>query len=91
MLLRKDKKRVPLGFIPNGSGNIDAEILKHETVEKALDYIIKGDIVKIDAMKVIIDHERDEDVPEEEKFSYIRYGLALVSFGISGKVSEKSV
>ena len=36
LLRREDKKKIPLGFIPNGSGNCSAHELNMSTVDEAL-------------------------------------------------------
>lgn len=45
MLQREDKYSVPIGLIPNGSGNDTCRGLNILTVEKALTYILKGDLI----------------------------------------------
>lgn len=57
MYYRKDNLKLPLGVIPNGSANDLAIILGQQSPEKALDHIIKGDIVKVDLLRATIDHE----------------------------------
>jgi diacylglycerol kinase (ATP) len=42
MLHRSDKLRVPIGYIPNGSGNDTLRAFDVTDVAKALDYIVKG-------------------------------------------------
>jgi diacylglycerol kinase family enzyme len=48
MLHRADKKRIPVGFVPNGSGNDMLRALGVTNIAKALDYIVKGDLLKAD-------------------------------------------
>lgn len=48
MLHRPDKRRLPVAFIPNGSGNDTCMGLSISNIEIALDYIIKGEIVRMD-------------------------------------------
>ena len=59
---RADKKRLPIGLIPNGSGDdICGQIgLESGDFEMGLEYIVKGDTIKIDVTKVLIDHEEEE-------------------------------
>lgn len=42
MLARDDKKRVPVGFIPNGSGNDICYNLEIRDIESAIKNIIRG-------------------------------------------------
>lgn len=60
MFYREDKKRVPVGFIPGGSGNDLSTTLLITNIDKALDYIVKGDTIKIDCMKINLDYESRE-------------------------------
>lgn len=81
MMHRKDKKKLPIGVIPNGSLNLYAVNMKCESIEKALEYLTKGDIVKVDTIKVIIDHEKESDVPKEMYDSHLKYSIHSTSFG----------
>lgn len=67
MLHRADKKKIPMAFIPNGSGNDFCASLNISSIQKALDYIIKGDSIKIDVGKILIDYETEEEIPEAER------------------------
>ena len=57
MLHRIDKKRLPVGFIPNGSGNDTLRSLGVTDAAKALEYIVKGDLLKVDLTRVLLDTE----------------------------------
>ena len=57
MLHRRDKKRLPVGFIPNGSGNDTLRSLGVTDTAKALEYIVKGDLLKVDLTRVLLDTE----------------------------------
>jgi diacylglycerol kinase family enzyme len=48
MLHRNDKRRLPVAFVPNGSGNDTLRALNVFDINKALDYIVKGDLIKMD-------------------------------------------
>lgn len=65
MLSRLDKKRLPIGYLPNGSGNDGLWSFGVGSIEKALDFIVKGDIVKVDVTKVIMDHETLDEIPQD--------------------------
>lgn len=60
MMHREDKRKVPLALMPNGSGNDFCRAFKMETVQEGLDAISKGDVVKIDLVKILLDY-KDED------------------------------
>ena len=85
--MREDKKRVPFGCIPNGSGDDFCASLTILNVDRALDFIVKGDIIKLDIQKVLIDSERVEDVPQDQKLQKFRYMLINSSFNIAAKVN----
>ena len=65
MLHRADKVRIPVGFIPNGSGNDTLRALGVTDIAKALDYIVKGEIIKFDLVKVLMDYEHEDDIPKD--------------------------
>lgn len=62
LMWRQDGKRIPLGFIPNGTGNdicLDMKILDYQT---ALKFIVAGDLIKNDLSKVLIDFESEQEI-----------------------------
>ena len=86
MLHRPDKKRLPISYIPNGSGNDTATVFTVDSPNKALDYLIKGDTVKMDIERVLVDYERVEDIPPEEVRSHIKYQLDIGSFSMLARI-----
>lgn len=62
LLYRQDKKKIPLAFLPNGTGNDFCINLSLETIDKGLDYIEKGDLIKTDIFKVLLDYESEEEL-----------------------------
>ena len=59
MLHRPDRKRIPVGFIGNGSGNDTNITFNSNSINKALDFIVKGQLIKYDIAKVLIDYETE--------------------------------
>jgi len=55
MMFRQDKKKIPLAFVPNGSGNDTCWSLGIPSLDAALSYIKKGKTLKVDLNKVLID------------------------------------
>ena len=91
MLHRDDKKRIPFAFIPNGTGNDAARALSVIDVNIALDYIVKGDVVKIDLTRVLLDHEEPpEDIYSKEFFSHYRYLVINSSFNVPAKINHRA-
>jgi diacylglycerol kinase family enzyme len=48
MLKRKDGKRLPIGFLPNGSANDTNVSFGVTNLDTALDYLTKGETIKMD-------------------------------------------
>jgi diacylglycerol kinase family enzyme len=67
LFYRKDKKKIPLAFLPNGTGNDFCYNLSLESIDKGLDYIIKGDLIKTDIFRVLLDYESEEDLYEQQR------------------------
>lgn len=64
LMRRKDKKRVPVGLIPNGSGDDACACLSlqvNDTVN-GLNFILKGDLIKVDIIKILIDFNSEEEL-----------------------------
>ena len=92
MLNRTDKKRLPVGVIPNGSGNGLAEAISIQTIDEALDYILKGDSIKIDVTKVLLDHKEEEELAgHPDKFSKFRYQVLLSFLGLGAAVTRRAL
>ncbi len=62
MMFRQDKKKLPVAFIPNGSGNDTCKSIGVNSIEEALQYIEKGDLLKVDLNRVYIDANTFEDL-----------------------------
>ena len=62
LLMREDGKRVPVGFLQNGTDDNTAEGLAIgiNNIYKALSYMVRGQTIKMDVVKVVLDHENDE-------------------------------
>lgn len=90
MLHRSDKKRIPIGFIPNGSGNDTLRSLWVTDPAKALDYIVKGDLLKVDITRVMFDFDTEDELEKmsrEDKIRKLRYQLINSSYGIPAKLN----
>ncbi|CDW74738.1 transcriptional regulator [Stylonychia lemnae] len=91
MLHRADKRKVPIAFIGNGSGNDTLIQFNANDIQRALDFIVKGDLLKYDVGKVLLDYENEEDVPPEQINSNLRYSLINSVFGVSAKINHSAI
>jgi Diacylglycerol kinase catalytic domain len=89
MLHRGDKRRLPVGFIPNGSGNDTLRAYNVTTIDLALDYIVKGDLLKVDLTRVLLDYDSEADIPptSPDFIAKLRYQLVNSSSNIPAKVN----
>ena len=91
MLARTDGKRLPVGFIPNGSGNDLCNSLGIMNVQDALDYIVSRMVMKFDVIRVLADHESEETVPGgNERFQYCRYVDINACMSVPAKIAESA-
>jgi len=96
MMFRKDKKRIPIAFVPNGSGNDTCKSIGLNSIDQALDYIKKGDLLKVDLNRVYIDADTFEeiealDISEDEKFERVRYSLINAATGFVAKCVHSAI
>ncbi len=91
VLFREDKKKIPFGFIPNGSANDTNSSFGCLNIETAIDYIIKGDTIKMDIVKIMLDHEKEEDITLDNKHNLMRYGFLSFVFGLPAKVVKTAL
>jgi len=75
MLRRSDGKKLPLLLVPNGTGNDLCGSFMVDDVQTSLNGLVKGDVMEIDALKLLLDHERVEDIPEDLKIQKYRYSV----------------
>ena len=63
MMMREDGKKLPIALVPNGSGNDLVGSLGCKDLDMAIDWIIKGDVIKMDLNKMLIDADSRDDIP----------------------------
>ena len=82
MLMREDGLRLPIGIVPNGTGNSVGYNLGIESVDEAMDTVIAATASKFDVTRVLADTERVEDVPlGKPGYGKCRYCLAGIASG----------
>lgn len=97
LLSRPDGKRVPIGFLPNGSGDDTCGSLGIQVndIDMGLEYIFKGDVIKMDIIKILLDHESEQEIqatiekdPSKKSTDYLRYSLINTSFCLSANTNK---
>lgn len=93
MLMREDKKKLPISFVPNGSGNDLVGCFGIRDVDQALEWLVKGDVIKMDVNKVLLDYEHESDIPadSEERNAKFRYSVINAAVGFIAKVTHLAV
>jgi diacylglycerol kinase family enzyme len=61
-MMRKDGKKLPIGFLPNGTGNDMCGAIELDNVEQGLQYLAKGNTIKVDVLEATLDFETANDV-----------------------------
>lgn len=83
MLDRPDKVKIPLAFLPNGSGNDLCIALGITNLDRALLYIIKGHCIKMDTVRVLVDHDSEDTLPEgNDRLNYSRHLVNASGVGV---------
>jgi diacylglycerol kinase family enzyme len=67
MLMRADGLKLPVLIVPNGSGNDFSNCFRLKSVSKALEWLIKGDLISIDVNKVLFDCAHEDEIPAEQR------------------------
>lgn len=91
LLTRPDKQLIPVLIVPNGSGNDTAACFGLKTVEQALEWLIKGDVIRVDINKVLLDAEHEDEIADEVKSNRFRYSFSSSSSGFVAKCVHKSI
>lgn len=92
MLDREDKIKIPVAFLPNGSGNDLCRSLGYTTLDQGLSYIIKAQCIKIDTVRVLIDHENEATLPEgNEKLNFCRHMMVNSAIAMPAKISNTAI
>ena len=92
MLTRPDKTSIPMGCLPNGSGDDFCQSigLGKGDVDGGLAYIKAAQTIKVDLIKILVDYETEEDLeaaiqadPTIKKEQHLRYGCVNTWFSLA--------
>lgn len=99
LMRRKDKKRVPVGLIPNGSGDDACGCLSLQVNDAltALNFVVKGDLIKVDIIKILIDVDSEEELynrlnseSDLKIENYLRYSFINSGLCISANIARNA-
>ena len=92
MLNRDDKVKIPVAFLPNGSGNDMCRALGSDNLDNALNYLVKGECIKMDTVKVLMDHENEESLPEGlDRLNYCRHMVINSAVAMPAKIANTAI
>ena len=94
MLMRSDKKKLPIALVPNGSGNDLVGCFGIRDVDQALNWILKADTIKMDINKVLLDCEHEDELShltEVDRNARFRYSVINAAVGFIAKVAHLAV
>lgn len=90
MMARKDKKKIPIGLIPNGYSNDICHSLGIKNLDQALDYFLKRETIAIDTVRVLIDVEGEKSLPSgSERMLQCRYMMAGAQLSMPAKIASQ--
>ena len=95
MMQRKDVKTLPIGVLPNGSGNDTCRAFNLTSIEEGLKYLFKGDSINYDIIKILMDYESEEKLyeamskdPSIKLENHLRYQIINSSFCMAANTSK---
>lgn len=92
MLARPDKLKIPLALIPNGSGNDLCFSMGINTLDHALDNIIKATCIAVDSVRVLLDHESEDTLPDgDDRAKFIRYMDINSTLSMPARVAHRAI
>ena len=98
LLGREDGKKVPVGLLPNGSGNDMCAAIELDTMSQALQYLVKGDLIKTDVFEALMDHESVDEIRDKARkdksfkvIEHMRYCCINTSLLLVGLTAKNAV
>lgn len=93
LMNRNDGLKVPIAFVPNGTGNDTIKNFGITTLEEALEVIVKGQVIDVDCNLVTLDAEDPgacSGVTAGWKRNHVRYSIANSASGFIAQVVHKA-
>ncbi|CDW71902.1 diacylglycerol kinase [Stylonychia lemnae] len=90
MLNRVDKQKLPIAFVGNGSGNDTLRQFGVLDIDQALNFIVKGDLLKYDVVKILIDYQNEKDIPDNALYNHHRYSIINTVIGLMAKINHNA-
>lgn len=97
MMNRKDKKQLPVGLLPNGSGNDISRSFHLETMDEGLSQLKAAQTIKYDLVRILIDYESVEELiqaieadPSIQLPDHLRYSLINSSLCVAATISKNA-
>lgn len=56
-----------------------------------MDFIVKGNLIKYDIAKILLDYEEEELIPAEQRSFNLRYSIINSVFGVSAKITHRAI
>jgi len=92
MLAREDGIKLPCAFMPNGSGNDLCRSLGCPTLEQALNYICKGEVIQIDTVRMLMDHDTEATLPSgNDRLNFERHMMVNSAIAMPAKIANTAI
>ena len=75
MLNRPDAVKLPIAFIPNQDQNDICDSFSIDSVDRALDYIVKGHLLRSDVLQVRVDHKQEGETLIQPNYYNTKYAI----------------
>ena len=93
MLFRRDKRTVPVGCVPMGTGddfcgNFGLDI---GDIVKSIKYIKAGTTIKTDSLKILLDHSSEDELTDDNALDHLRYSVTNSGVCLTASVARNAV
>ena len=87
MLAREDKAKLPVAIIPTTTESDLCLSLGISSMDHALDFLVKGEATPMDTTRVLLDHDREDTLPEgAERLNFCRHMLSNSCMSMPAKI-----